>query len=221
MDMFSVMAPTGQTAAHWPHCTQMTSLRSVAKAGPMTVVKPRFCGKRAPTPWISLHTVTQRRHETHLPESRTRAGGGVVDVLRGLLALVGDAVHAEGVGEARAARSRRCARRPGSRRRARRGAVRARCGGRGARAACWSTPPCRRWPAGCTTRPACARPRSRPGRGGRRRWPARSPGSTGWEYWRPPCGRPPRHGSAFGHLDLGVVNSKRRHYFILLGRQRL
>ena len=44
---FSVMAPTGQTAAHWPHCTQTTSLRLLAKAGPMSVAKPRPCGEQA------------------------------------------------------------------------------------------------------------------------------------------------------------------------------
>ena len=68
------MAPTGQTAAHWPHCTQTTSLRFVAKAGPITVAKPRFWGNRAPTSCISLQTVTQRRHLMHLPVSRTSAG---------------------------------------------------------------------------------------------------------------------------------------------------
>ena len=70
----SVIAPTGQTAAHWPHCTQTTSLRLLANAGPMTVVKPRPCGKSPPTPWMPLHTVTQRRHMMHLPVLRTRAG---------------------------------------------------------------------------------------------------------------------------------------------------
>ena len=51
-----VMAPTGQTAAHWPHCTQTTSPRFCAKAGPMTVSKPRFCGNRPPTSCVSPHT---------------------------------------------------------------------------------------------------------------------------------------------------------------------
>ena len=74
MTLFSVMAPTGQTAAHWPHCTQTTSLRLLAKAGPMTVAKPRPWAKMLPTPWISLHTVTQRRQAMHLPVSRRRAG---------------------------------------------------------------------------------------------------------------------------------------------------
>ena len=69
-----MIAPTGQTAAHWPHCTQVTSERSEANAGPITVVKPRPCGNRAPTPWVSLHTVTQRRHMMHLPLSRMSAG---------------------------------------------------------------------------------------------------------------------------------------------------
>ncbi len=82
--VFSVMAPTGQTAAHWPHCTQTTSLRLLAKAGPMTVVNPRFWAKRAPTPCTSLQAVTQRRQPTHLPVSRTRAGveSSITDLVR-------------------------------------------------------------------------------------------------------------------------------------------
>ena len=80
--LFSVMAPTGHTAAHWPHCTQTTSARSMANAGPMTVLKPRFCGNRAPTPWVWLHTVTHRRHDTHLPVSRTSAGVELSIILR-------------------------------------------------------------------------------------------------------------------------------------------
>ena len=71
---FSVMAPTGQTAAHWPHCTQATVARLRLNAGPMTVSKPRFCGNSAPTFCISTQTLTQRRHLMHLPLSRTRAG---------------------------------------------------------------------------------------------------------------------------------------------------
>ena len=94
------MAPTGQTAAHWPHCTQTTSARSMANAGPMTVLKPRFCGNRAPTPWIWLQTVTHRRQDTHLPVSRTRAGVERVDLAVGLLALVGDLVDVELLGQA-------------------------------------------------------------------------------------------------------------------------
>ena len=42
----SVMAPTGQTAAHWPHCTQTTSLRSWLKAGPITVVEAAVLGEQ-------------------------------------------------------------------------------------------------------------------------------------------------------------------------------
>ncbi len=74
MALFSMMAPTGHTAAHCPHCTQTTSARSLAKAGPITVVKPRPCGNKPPTPCVSLQTVTQRRHMMHLPLSRMRAG---------------------------------------------------------------------------------------------------------------------------------------------------
>ena len=70
----SWMAPTGQTAAHWPHCTQTTSLRSWANAGPISVAKPRPWANRPPTSWTSLHTVTQRRQATHLPVSRMSAG---------------------------------------------------------------------------------------------------------------------------------------------------
>ena len=68
------MAPTGQTAAHWPHCTQTTSLRFCANAGPMRVAKPRPWANRPPTSWTSLHTVTQRRQAMHLPVSRMSAG---------------------------------------------------------------------------------------------------------------------------------------------------
>ena len=46
----------------------------LANAGPITVAKPRPCGNSPPTPCVSLHTVTQRRHMMHLPVSRTRAG---------------------------------------------------------------------------------------------------------------------------------------------------
>ena len=70
----SWMAPTGQTAAHWPHCTQTTSLRFWANAGPISVAKPRPWANRPPTSWTSLHTVTQRRQATHLPVSRMSAG---------------------------------------------------------------------------------------------------------------------------------------------------
>ncbi len=70
----SWMAPTGHTAAHWPHCTHTTSDRFCAKAGPISVVKPRPCAKMLPTSCTWLQTVTQRRQEMHLPESRTSAG---------------------------------------------------------------------------------------------------------------------------------------------------
>ena len=70
----SWMAPTGHTAAHWPHWTQTTSLRFCEKAGPMRVANPRPWANRPPTSWISLHTVTQRRQAMHLPVSLMRAG---------------------------------------------------------------------------------------------------------------------------------------------------
>ncbi len=124
MALFSVMAPTGQTAAHWPHWTHTTSARSPPKAGPMTVAKPRFCGNSAPTPWIWLQTVTQRRHMMHLPVSRMSAGVESSMTCRALLALVGDGVDVPDLWRCSAARSRRCGRRFGSRRRARRAATR-------------------------------------------------------------------------------------------------
>ena len=71
---FSLIAPTGHTAAHWPHCTQTTSERFDEKAGPITLLNPRPCGKMAATPWVWPHTVTQRLQEMHLAVSRTRAG---------------------------------------------------------------------------------------------------------------------------------------------------
>ena len=70
----SLMAPTGHTAEHCPHCTHTTSASSEVKAGPITELKPRPCGKMAATPWVWPHTVTQRRQEMHLPVSRTSAG---------------------------------------------------------------------------------------------------------------------------------------------------
>jgi len=74
MALRSVMAPTGQTAAHWPHCTQVTPSRSLANAGPITVAKPRPCGNSAPMPCTWLQTVTHRRHLMHLELSRTSPG---------------------------------------------------------------------------------------------------------------------------------------------------
>ena len=70
----SVIAPTGHTAPHWPHCTHTTSSSSWQNAGPTTVLKPRFCGHKAATPCTLLQTVTQRRQRMHLAVSRVRAG---------------------------------------------------------------------------------------------------------------------------------------------------
>ena len=74
MALRSVMAPTGQIAAHWPHCTQVTPSRSLANAGPITVAKPRPCGNSAPMPCTWLQTVTHRRHLMHFELSRTSPG---------------------------------------------------------------------------------------------------------------------------------------------------
>ncbi len=81
----SLIAPTGQTAAHCPHCTHTTSDRFEANAGPMTDWKPRFCGNMAATPCVWPHTVTQRRQRMHLPVSRTSAGV-LASTVRALLA---------------------------------------------------------------------------------------------------------------------------------------
>ena len=53
---------------------QAVALSGRPMAGLMTVSKPRFCAAMAPTCWMLRHTVTQRRHSTHLEVSRVMAG---------------------------------------------------------------------------------------------------------------------------------------------------
>ena len=132
----SVMAPTGQTAAHWPHCTQTDVVEVLRRRpGRSRVSKPRSWGNRPPTCWISLHTVTQRRHLMHLPVSRTSAGVLSSIIVAGLLARVAKLADAQVERQRLQARSRRCGRRSGNRRRAPRAAARPPSGGRRAPAA--------------------------------------------------------------------------------------
>ena len=187
------MAPTGHTAAHWPHCTQTTSLRLLANAGPMTVVKPRPCGKSAPTPWISLQTVTQRRQDTHLPVSRTSAGVVESIELARLLARVGDVGDVQVDGELAQL------------------AVAAADAGLAVAVVLGEEqfedgaprPARARWVLVFTTMPSAGRLGARrdqrlaplrppPGTGGRRRWSGRPPDSRASVSWRRPAGRRPR-----------------------------
>ena len=91
----SVMAPTGQTAAHWPHWTQATVFRSWLNAGPITVSKPRSWGNRAPTCCVSMtdaHTAAALDALAAVAGQRGRRG---VDPPAGLLARVGDLADAQ------------------------------------------------------------------------------------------------------------------------------
>ena len=210
---FSLMAPTGHTAAHWPHCTQATSARSDAKAGPMTVLNPRPCGKSAATPWIWPHTVTQRRHLMHLAVSRTSAGVlASMHALRLFAPGVGDLADAQVAGHglqlavvvavAGLAVAVVLAR----------GAVRPRCGAPRARAWCWCAPSCPRSRASRRRPPASWRPPPPRGRPGRRRWPARSPGSRGSGSARPPAGPRPGRSVPSGTSHRPVVNRQCWHH---------
>ena len=68
------MAPTGQTAAHWPQPTQSTSNSPLPKAGDTWERDPRCVNSRTPIPWISEQKRTQSPQRTHLLGSRTRLG---------------------------------------------------------------------------------------------------------------------------------------------------
>ena len=59
------------------------------------VLKPRFCGNKPHTPWMLLHTVTQRRHMMHLPESLTRAAVLVSSIVSRPLSFEMDLLDAE------------------------------------------------------------------------------------------------------------------------------
>jgi len=66
MWLVALSAPTGHTTVHWPQNTQLTVPIGKSIAGPITVLKPRFCAFKTPVPCTWLQTVTQRRHSTHL-----------------------------------------------------------------------------------------------------------------------------------------------------------
>ena len=70
----SVRAPVGHTATHWPHMTQLVSIRPLPKAVATTAGKPLSTAPMAPTLWYSWHTDSQRRHMMHLLASRTMEG---------------------------------------------------------------------------------------------------------------------------------------------------
>ena len=91
----SVIAPTGQMAAHCPHCTQVTLDRSWLKAGPMTVSKPRFWGNRAPDVLdlgANAHAAAALDALARVAEQGGRRG---VDPLARPLAGVGDFTDAQ------------------------------------------------------------------------------------------------------------------------------
>ena len=70
---FSVSAPVGHTAMHWPQLMQPVSARPMFQAGRICVLKPRFTGPMTPTDCTLLQTATQRRHSTHFALLRTMA----------------------------------------------------------------------------------------------------------------------------------------------------
>ena len=71
---FSVSAPVGQAAMHWPQLMQATSLRLLPNSEPTCVLKPRFCIPMAYTPCVLAQAATQRRQSMHLLLSLTMLG---------------------------------------------------------------------------------------------------------------------------------------------------
>ena len=69
-----VIAPVGQTAAHWPHPTQPVSLSILPKPGATTARLPRLVKSMAPTFWTSEHMRTQRPQRMHLVGSLVMQG---------------------------------------------------------------------------------------------------------------------------------------------------
>ncbi len=74
ISLTSVIAPTGQTAAHWPQLAQLTSLWGRSKAVVTIESKPRELNCNADTPCISSHTLTQRPQSMHLLGSLFKEG---------------------------------------------------------------------------------------------------------------------------------------------------
>ena len=68
---FSVSAPTGHTATHWPQLTQLAAARPFGDAGSMLASKPVPVAAMAETACILAHTLTQRLQRMHLLLSRT------------------------------------------------------------------------------------------------------------------------------------------------------
>ena len=71
---FTVMAPVGHTAAHWPQLTHLVWASFRSKAGMTWALLPRNAKFRMPMPCISSHTRTQSPHRMHLLGSRSTAG---------------------------------------------------------------------------------------------------------------------------------------------------
>ena len=69
-----VMAPVGQTAAHWPQPTQPVSISILPKPGPTMALLPRLEKSIAPMFCTSEHMRTHRPQRMHLEGSRVMQG---------------------------------------------------------------------------------------------------------------------------------------------------
>ena len=69
-----VMAPVGQTAAHWPQPTQLVSESILPKPGATKARLPRLLKLIAPMFCTSAHMRTHRPHRMHFDGSRTMLG---------------------------------------------------------------------------------------------------------------------------------------------------
>ena len=92
---FSVMAPTGQTAAHWPHCTQATVVQVVVEGRADDRLEAAVLREQGAD-------VLRLQADAHaaaaldaLAAVADQGGRGGVDPLAGLLAVVGDLADAQ------------------------------------------------------------------------------------------------------------------------------
>ena len=99
LGLLMVMAPVGQTAAHWPQLTHSVSASFRLKAGDTIILEPRLTKSMAPTCWISLHMRTQSPQKDALVHIPDNGGRGVVDLVIGPVVLKADIVKAEPAGQ--------------------------------------------------------------------------------------------------------------------------